>query len=89
MDLSEYDFKVEASELQAITAPKLIIASQGDKIVPFAATHQLFDLASDPKELQTYSGSAHGVQLFTSKHGDNLRQHLLDFITKHAVVDNK
>ncbi len=87
VDLPEFDFKVETSELQAITAPKLIIASEGDKIVPFAATEQLFELATEPKELHSYPGSAHGVQLFTSKHGGDLRQRLNDFIITHAPVN--
>jgi hypothetical protein len=33
---------------------------------------------------QTYPGSAHGVRLFKTEHGDDLRQRLIAFITANA-----
>ena len=84
MDLSEFDFRVEQSELNAITAPKLFIGSEDDKTVPLAETQRRFDLSPDPKELQTYAGTAHGVHIFETDHGDDLRQRLIAFITSSA-----
>lgn len=83
-DLLEFDFQVTADELAAITAPKLFIVSQDDTIVPAAATQHMFDLAAEPKEMQLYPSSAHGLQLLTTDHADALRQRLSTFITAHA-----
>lgn len=83
-DLPEFDFQVTAAELAAITAPKLFIASQDDTIVPATATQQMFELAAEPKEMQFYPGSAHGLQLLTTNHAEELRQRLVTFITAHA-----
>lgn len=84
VDLAAFNFRVEASELRAIAAPKLFIGSEGDSTVPLADTRQMFDLSPDPKQLQTYPGSAHGVRLFKTEHGDDLRQRLIAFITANA-----
>lgn len=84
VDLAAYDFRVEESELKAITAPKLFIGSEGDTTVPFAETRRMFDLAPGPKELQSYPGPAHGVHIFQTKHGDGLRERLITFITASA-----
>jgi pimeloyl-ACP methyl ester carboxylesterase len=84
VDLLEFEFQVAKSELEAITAPKLFIGSEDDKTVPFDETRQMFDLAPDPKELHTYPGAAHGVQLFATDHSDDLEQRLIAFITSNA-----
>jgi esterase/lipase len=83
-DLLEFDFQVTVDELAAITAPKLLIASQDDTIVPSSATQQMFDLATEPKAIQIYPGSAHGVQLFATEQAADLRQRLLAFVQAHA-----
>jgi uncharacterized protein len=84
MNLSEFDFRVGQSELQAIIAPKLFIGSEGDKTVPLAETREMFELSPDPKELHAYPGAAHGVHIFGTAHGDDLRQRLIAFITANA-----
>jgi len=84
VDLAAYDYRVAPNELQSIAAPKLFIASEGDRTVPFADTKRMFELASDPKELHSYPGSAHGLQLFKTEHGDDLTQRLVAFITANA-----
>jgi alpha-beta hydrolase superfamily lysophospholipase len=84
VDLSEFGFRVERSELQAITAPKLFVGSQDDNTVAFAKTREMFELSPDPKELQIYPGMAHGVHIFDTDHGDDLRQRLIAFITTSA-----
>jgi pimeloyl-ACP methyl ester carboxylesterase len=87
MDLSEFDFRVEESELAAITAPKLFISSDNDSVVPFSETQRMFDLSSDPKELLTFPGTAHGVHLFETEHGDDFAQRLIDFIEANAPAE--
>jgi uncharacterized protein len=84
VDLSEYGFRVERGELQAISVPKLFVGSEDDKTVPFAKTREMFELSPDPKELHAYPGTAHGVQIFETTHGDDLRQRLIAFITTSA-----
>ena len=84
IDLSDYDFVVEQTELDAITAPKLFVGGQGDQIVPFADVQQMFDLSPQPKQLHAYPGTAHGVELFRTEHGDDLRQRLIAFIETNA-----
>lgn len=83
-DLPEFDFQVTDAELAAITAPKLFIASQADTIVPATATQRMFDLAAEPKEMQFYPSSAHGLQLLGTNHADALRQRLVTFLTAYA-----
>jgi esterase/lipase len=84
VDLAAFDFRVEESELNVITGPKLFIGSKGDKTVPFAETQRMFDLSPEPKELQSYPGSAHGVHIFQTEHGDDLRERLIAFIMSSA-----
>ena len=84
VDLVEYDYRVTPDELRSVEAPKLFIASEGDRTVPFAETKRMFELANDPKEFHSYPGAAHGVQLFKTEHGDDLMQRLVAFITANA-----
>lgn len=84
-DLPEFDFQVTASELAALTMPKLFIASQDDSIVPLAATQQMFDLIAEPKELQLYTSAAHGLQLLSTDHAAALRQRLLEFVIANTA----
>jgi hypothetical protein len=59
----------------------LLINSESD---PFAAdTRHMLEVANEPKALQMYSGSRHGVQIFDSRHGEDLKQRLLAFVEAH------
>lgn len=84
VDLAEFDYHVTPSELQSAAVPKLFIGSADDRIVPFTDTERMFELATDPKELHSYPGAAHGVQLFAGEHADDLAQRLVMFITTNA-----
>jgi len=84
VDLAEYDYRVTPDELRSVEAPKLFIASEGDRTVPFAETKRMFELAGDPKEFHSYPGAAHGVQLFKTEHADDLAQRLVAYITANA-----
>jgi fermentation-respiration switch protein FrsA (DUF1100 family) len=83
-DLPGYGFAVDPGELAALTAPSLFVSSVDDTIVPPAETTSLFDGTPGPKQLQTYPGTAHGVQILASGNGDALRQRLVEFVTAHA-----
>jgi esterase/lipase len=87
VDLSEFDFRVEETELDAIAAPKLFVGSQGDQNVPFAEVQRMFDLSPQPKQLHAYDSNAHGVELFKTEHGDDLRQRLIAFVETNAPAE--
>jgi uncharacterized protein len=82
--LPAYGFAVDPAEMAALTMPSLFASSVDDPIVPLAQTTSLYDRAPGPKQLQTYPGTAHGVQIFATASGDALRQRLVDFVTAHA-----
>jgi pimeloyl-ACP methyl ester carboxylesterase len=83
VDLSEYGFHVTSAELRSAT-PKLFVASSDDTTVPFAATQRMFALAAQPKELQAFSGTEHGVHLFDGEHADALALRLIAFVSAKA-----
>jgi len=78
---------VEISELQAITVPKLFIASESDRTVKAEALKQMYDLAVGPKELHLYPGAAHGTDIFKTENGSDLQARLIAFITSNAPTD--
>jgi len=45
----------------------------------------LYELAAEPKEWQTYPGSAHGIDLFEGESGPELQQRILSFIQMIAT----
>ena len=55
-----YDFTVEQADLN-IEIPKLFLTAEKDSVVPLSSSRQMFDLAAEPKEWQTYPGTAHGT----------------------------
>ena len=83
-DLSRYGLVVTDQELAALTVPKLFIASEQDTNTPYALTKQFYDHAPEPKQFHGYAGGVHGVGLFTSPAGDDLRGRLLDFLAGQA-----
>jgi hypothetical protein len=83
-DLSGYGLAVSAQDLAALTVPKLFIASEQDTNTPYALTKQFYDNAPEPKQFHGYAGGVHGVGLFASPNGDDLRGRLLDFLTAQA-----
>lgn len=65
-------------ELSGINIPKLLINSEYD--VCADGTRKMYDLFTEPKEMQFYSGDAHGTQLFY-QHRQPVIQKLREFIT--------
>ena len=77
--ISQWGFEIESVDLNT-DIPKLFIAAENDNTVSADATHALYDLAAEPKEWQTYPGSAHGTDLFEGASGAELQQRILGFI---------
>jgi esterase/lipase len=85
--ISQWNFEIQSADLNT-DIPKLFITAENDKTVPASATRELYDLAAEPKEWQTYPGSAHGTNLFEGESGTDLQQRILDFIQKIATEGN-
>ena len=84
-DLPEFRFAVEASELAGLTMPKLFASSVDDSVVPLSATQAFYDAAARPKELKTYEGNRHGLQIFDGPQGWVLSQDIAEFLALHAA----
>jgi fermentation-respiration switch protein FrsA (DUF1100 family) len=84
LEVPGYDFAVTRAELASMTAPKLFVASKDDTNTPYADSRKLFDRVPEPKEFVTYAGSVHGVGLFATSDGDDLRRRLVEFVTRQA-----
>jgi pimeloyl-ACP methyl ester carboxylesterase len=81
--IPEWGFEIEAADLNT-DIPKLFITAENDPTVPASATRQLYDLAADPKDWQTYPGDKHGTDLFETESGEAMRQRILAFILRIA-----
>lgn len=77
--IPQWGFEIESSDLDT-DIPKLFITAENDDTVPATATRELFDLAVEPKEWQTYPGTAHGTDLFEGESGQDLQQRIIAFI---------
>ena len=80
-EIHQWGFAIEAGDISS-DIPKLFITAKEDDTVPIEASQGLFDLAAEPKEWQTYPGSAHGTEIFDTEYADELELRLLDFIVK-------
>jgi pimeloyl-ACP methyl ester carboxylesterase len=79
--IPQWGFEIQAADLDT-DIPKLFITAENDDTVPAEATRALFELAAEPKEWQTYPGTAHGTDLLDGESGPALQQRILDFILK-------
>ena len=77
--IPQWDFEIERADLN-IEIPKLFITAENDNTVPANSTRALYDLAAEPKEWQTYPGTAHGTDLFEGESNPELQQRILEFI---------
>lgn len=67
-----------ASDLQGRS---LFVVSKGDEDRFVRIAQELHQGAPEPKNLVEYDGSAHGQRIFTSDHGDDLRNRIRTFIS--------
>ena len=82
-EISDWGFAVEAADVDS-DIPKLFITAKEDDVVPVESTQELFNLAAEPKEWQTYPGTAHGTDLFETQHKEEFQQRILEFILRVA-----
>jgi uncharacterized protein len=80
-EISQWGFQINAADLQT-DAPKLFITAENDSVVEMSATRELYGLAAEPKEWQTYSGQAHGTDLFETDNKDTVKQKIVEFILR-------
>jgi dienelactone hydrolase len=83
--IPQWGFEIESADLTA-DIPKLFITAENDDTVPATATRELYDLAAEPKEWQTYPGTAHGTDLFEGESKEDLQQRIIAFILMAADV---
>jgi hypothetical protein len=79
-----YQLAVTDAELAAIRVPSLFIGSSEDTNTPYADVVDMYGKTGGAKRLVTYHGATHGVRIFATADGDDLRRQILDFVT--AVV---
>jgi esterase/lipase len=83
-EIPQWDFQIESADLDT-DIPKLFLTAENDHVVPLADSQTLYDLAAEPKEWQTYSGTSHGTDLFDKEHGAEAQQRILNFILAVAA----
>jgi len=86
-EISQWGFSIETSDLDS-DIPKLFITAEEDDTVPLEATQELFNLAAEPREWQTYPGTAHGTELFDEENGKEIQDRILQFILKIQTKEN-
>jgi uncharacterized protein len=64
-------------DIRSVKAPKLIIASRGDKSVPFEQAEKIYRNAEEPKELLLYEGDhLEALRLQPDKIADRIKTFL-------------
>ena len=81
--IPNHDFSIEAADLN-VDIPKLFITAENDSVVPASESRKLYEMAAEPKEWQTYPGSAHGTDLFRTINGRQAQERVLAFILSIA-----
>ncbi len=77
--IPQWGFEIEPADLNT-DIPKLFITAENDNTVSADDSRALYALAAEPKEWQTYPGTAHGTDLFDGENGAELEQRILRFI---------
>jgi len=83
-EIEEWGFEIGLGDVN-IDMPKLFITAENDGVVSMERSHELFDLVAEPKEWQTYPGTAHGTDLFDTESGEAMQKRILDFILMIAA----
>ena len=78
-EIPDWGFEVKAADMNT-DIPKLFITAENDEVVAADKSRALFDLAAEPKEWQTYPGTAHGTDIFETESGQALQELILNFI---------
>lgn len=72
-------------EMELIEEPKLFLASEGDGSAVNSAK-LMHELSIEPKQLEIYSGSEHGTNMFLGAEGEKVKQDIISFIEKNLPV---
>ena len=75
----QWNFEIHPADLDT-DIPKLFITAENDNTVSAEETRALYDMAAEPKEWQTYPGTAHGTDLFEGETATELEQRILGFL---------
>lgn len=78
-EIEDWGFEITLGDVN-IDMPKLFITAENDSIVSMERSRELFDLVAEPKEWQTYPGTAHGTDIFDTESGETMQARILDFI---------
>lgn len=79
--IPDWDVAVQAADM-ASEAPKLFITAEDDATVPASATRELYELAAEPRQWQTYPGTDHGTDLLEGDSGSTLQERILAFLVE-------
>jgi alpha/beta superfamily hydrolase len=77
--IPNYDFSIAVSDLD-VNIPKLFITAENDSVVSAKESRKMYELAAEPREWQTYPGTAHGTDLFKTEKGKEAQERILAFI---------
>lgn len=83
---SQFEDQDALSAVPSVTVAKLFIASEDDEGA-MVSLEELLAAAGEPKESQTYTGNAHGTNLFDddqSEHAAAVRERVLQFLREHG-----
>ena len=78
-EIEDWNFEIGLGDVN-IDMPKLFITAENDSVVSPERSRELFDLLAEPKEWQTYPGTAHGTDLFETENKKALQERILDFV---------
>lgn len=81
--IPNYDFSITASDLD-VNVPKLFLTAEKDSVVPARESRKMFEMAVEPKEWQSYPGTAHGTDVFKTESGREAQERILAFILSIA-----
>jgi esterase/lipase len=84
-EIQEWDFEITLGDVN-IDMPKLFITAENDSVVAIERSRELFDLVAEPKQWQTYPGTAHGTDNFETDHGTAMQQRILEFVLEVAAI---
>jgi alpha-beta hydrolase superfamily lysophospholipase len=81
--IPNYDFSIATSDLD-VNVPKLFITAENDSVVPADESRKMYEMAAEPKEWQSYPGTAHGTDVFKTESGRQAQERILAFILSIA-----
>jgi esterase/lipase len=78
-EIEDWNIEITLGDVN-IDMPKLFITAENDSVVPMEKSRELFDLVAEPKEWETYPGTAHGTDLFETESGEAMQNRILEFL---------